>query len=162
MKWIALGVLVQLACFLSYAEEVPEKSVDQTVDTSQTLQKETTDKTDVVKQEDVKKEKRQSQKKKKSDNKISKNAHESMLVGGTKHKHGFPHRKRSKSKTLKPQTICPMMGGPIDKNVYYDYNGMRVYFCCEGCIYSFKRSPRMFLKTLKRYGEWPIKIPKSL
>ena len=30
------------------------------------------------------------------------------------------------------QKICPVMAGPIDKNIYTDYKGKRVYFCCQG------------------------------
>ena len=30
----------------------------------------------------------------------------------------------------KPQTTCPVLGGNVDKNVYADYQGKRIYFCC--------------------------------
>ncbi len=30
----------------------------------------------------------------------------------------------------KDQTTCPVMGGLINKNLYADYQGNRVYFCC--------------------------------
>jgi len=29
----------------------------------------------------------------------------------------------------KPQTVCPVRGEKIDKNVYTDYQGQRVYLC---------------------------------
>ncbi len=32
----------------------------------------------------------------------------------------------------KPQTTCPVLAGKIDKNVYADYQGKRIYFCCSG------------------------------
>ena len=32
----------------------------------------------------------------------------------------------------KPQTTCPVLAGNIDKNVYADYQGKRIYFCCSG------------------------------
>ena len=28
------------------------------------------------------------------------------------------------------QTTCPVMGNPINKDIYADYSGKRVYFCC--------------------------------
>lgn len=31
------------------------------------------------------------------------------------------------------QSVCPIMGNPIDKEVYKDINGKRVYFCCASC-----------------------------
>ena len=84
--------------------------------------------------------------------------HESMLTTGD-HKHGFSHLKVHRGKgPLKPQTFCPVMGGPIDTTIYVDYKGMRIYFCCKGCIYNFKLTPNLYLKTLKRYGEKPKKI----
>ena len=41
---------------------------------------------------------------------------------------------------LKPQTQCPVMGGAVDKDVYLDYQGQRVYFCCESCKGEFKKN----------------------
>ena len=41
-------------------------------------------------------------------------------------------------KELKPQTNCPVMGSKIDKNVYLDYQGQRVYFCCPSCKEKFQ------------------------
>lgn len=76
------------------------------------------------------------------------------------HKHGFARKKRYRGKgPLKPQQSCPVMGGPINKQYYVDHQDLRVYFCCQGCITSFKRTPNLYLKTLKRYGEKPIKTP---
>jgi len=37
----------------------------------------------------------------------------------------------------KEQTDCPAMPGKIDKSLYADYKGQRVYFCCPGCIEAF-------------------------
>ncbi len=47
------------------------------------------------------------------------------------------------------QTTCPVLGGKIDRQVYTDYNGMRVYFCCPGCIGTFQKDPEKYLATLK-------------
>ena len=49
----------------------------------------------------------------------------------------------------KTQTTCPVLGGKIDKKVYTDYNGKRVYFCCAGCIEQFKKEPDKYLKKLE-------------
>lgn len=50
---------------------------------------------------------------------------------------------------LKPQTICPVMGGEINKNVYLDHQGQRVHFCCESCPKSFAKDPETYLKKMK-------------
>jgi len=46
------------------------------------------------------------------------------------------------------QTVCPVMGGPIDKSFYTDYEGRRVYFCCQACVDAFKKDPQKYLKNL--------------
>jgi YHS domain-containing protein len=63
-------------------------------------------------------------------------------------------------KKLKPQTLCPVMGEKIDKTVYIDYQGKRVYFCCEGCITTFKENPEKYLKKIQDAGEEPETIKK--
>ncbi len=49
---------------------------------------------------------------------------------------------------LKPQTVCPVMGGKIDKNVYADYQGQRIYFCCPSCVESFFNEPEKYMNKL--------------
>ena len=57
------------------------------------------------------------------------------------------------------QTVCPVLGGKIDKNVYADYQGKRIYFCCSGCIEQFKNNPGKYLKKMEEQGVTPEKIP---
>jgi len=52
----------------------------------------------------------------------------------------------------KPQSNCPVMGGKINKNVYIDYQGQRIYFCCPGCIGAFKKNPAKYMKKLADAG----------
>lgn len=58
-----------------------------------------------------------------------------------------------------PQTICPVMGNPINKNIYIDYNGKRVYFCCPPCPSNFMKYPEAYLKRLAGIGQEPIPVP---
>jgi YHS domain-containing protein len=51
---------------------------------------------------------------------------------------------------LKPQTHCPVLGGEINKDVYTDYQGQRVYFCCEGCIATFKENPDKYMHKIHK------------
>lgn len=53
------------------------------------------------------------------------------------------------------QTACPVMGGPIDPNVYAVYEGKRVYFCCEGCDKKFLENPRLYLGKLPQFRGQP-------
>jgi YHS domain-containing protein len=52
----------------------------------------------------------------------------------------------------KAQTTCPVMGGNINKNIYTDYQGKRVYFCCPQCIAEFNKEPGKYLKKLEADG----------
>lgn len=52
----------------------------------------------------------------------------------------------------RPQTTCPVMGGKINKEVYADYEGKRVYFCCGGCINGFRKDPVKYVKKLEGEG----------
>ncbi|MCK8602858.1 YHS domain-containing protein [Desulfoferrobacter suflitae] len=58
-----------------------------------------------------------------------------------------------------PQTICPVMGGAIDKNVYVDYQGKRVYFCCESCKEQFMQEPEKYMEKLEAQGVTLEKSP---
>ncbi len=48
------------------------------------------------------------------------------------------------------QKTCPVMGGAINKDVFVDYNGRRIYFCCNGCPDTFKKDPEKYLKIVDK------------
>jgi len=52
----------------------------------------------------------------------------------------------------KPQKMCPVMGAKIDKSVYTDHEGNRIYFCCAACIDTFKKDPEGYMKKMKADG----------
>lgn len=56
-------------------------------------------------------------------------------------------------KIQKPQTVCPVMGGPIDKGLYVDVKGKRVYLCCAACEDAVRAEPDKYLKKIKGRGE---------
>ena len=61
----------------------------------------------------------------------------------------------------KPQTLCPVLGGNIDKKVYADYQGKRIYFCCQGCDAEFKKDPEKYMKKIHGTGDHPGKVPRD-
>jgi YHS domain-containing protein len=63
--------------------------------------------------------------------------------------------------TGKPQANCPVMAGKIDKKVYADYQGKRVYFCCTGCLDAFKKDPEKYIKQLESEGVVLEKAPDA-
>lgn len=53
---------------------------------------------------------------------------------------------------LHKQTVCPIMGKPIDSSVYTDIQGQRVYFCCRGCEGKLKADPDKYFKQAAAEG----------
>ncbi|MBN2511390.1 MAG: YHS domain-containing protein [Sedimentisphaerales bacterium] len=52
------------------------------------------------------------------------------------------------------QTTCPVMvGRAIDKNLFVEYNGKKVYFCCKGCITEFNKDPEKYVKLLPQFQQ---------
>lgn len=47
---------------------------------------------------------------------------------------------------FKEQTHCPVMGGKIDKEVYTDIQGQRVYHCCPGCKQTLVDDPDTYFE----------------
>jgi YHS domain-containing protein len=60
----------------------------------------------------------------------------------------FPYTGFSDEGELKPQRHCPVMGGEINKDVYVDYRGQRIYFCCMSCKSEFSKNPEKYMKKL--------------
>lgn len=56
------------------------------------------------------------------------------------------------AKPANPQTICPIMGGKIDKKYSAEHAGKRVYFCCKGCVNEFKKNPDKYIKEMEEKG----------
>ena len=53
---------------------------------------------------------------------------------------------------MKTQAKCPVMGGNIDKKLYVEYKGKRIYFCCPGCDKEFLKDPDKYMKTMEGEG----------
>lgn len=49
------------------------------------------------------------------------------------------------------QTMCPIMDMAIDKKVFVEYKGKKVYFCCPGCEDKFNAEPEKFLAKLPQF-----------
>ena len=155
-NWIYMFIIMLMACLITYADS---SNVDNEISSDSTKNLDSV-KQQISEKSETKKEKRRRKRREKIviDKEASIAIHKSMLSTAN-HKHGFSHLKRRRGKgPLKPQTFCPVMGGPIDTTVHVDYKGMRIYFCCEGCKYNFKLTPNLYIKTLKRYGERPLKL----
>ncbi len=54
----------------------------------------------------------------------------------------------AEEKDLALQTVCPVMGGKINKNEYTDYQGQRIYFCCPACKPKFSEDPEKYMQKI--------------
>ena len=50
------------------------------------------------------------------------------------------------------QETCPIMeGNPINKNLFVEYEGKKVYFCCPGCSDRFLAAPEQYVAKLPQF-----------
>lgn len=49
------------------------------------------------------------------------------------------------------QTTCPVMGGPINKDIFVEYQGKKIYFCCPACKPEFEKSPEKYISKLPQF-----------
>ena len=49
------------------------------------------------------------------------------------------------------QTICPVMEGAINKNLFTEHKGKKVYFCCAGCKGKFEKEPEKYIAKLPQF-----------
>ncbi|MFH1969311.1 MAG: YHS domain-containing protein [Verrucomicrobiota bacterium] len=55
-------------------------------------------------------------------------------------------------KPLQPQTQCPVMKGKIDKSLFVEYEGKRIYVCCKECIETVKKDTAKYIRELEAGG----------
>ncbi len=58
----------------------------------------------------------------------------------------------SEDAVKKEQTLCPLADNKIDKESFADYEGKRVYLCCDGCLARFKNNPQKAIEKLEERG----------
>ena len=51
------------------------------------------------------------------------------------------------------QTTCPVMGGAINKAIFTEYKGKKVYFCCSLCKEKFEAEPDKYIAKLPQFKQ---------
>lgn len=52
------------------------------------------------------------------------------------------------------QKTCPVMeGNPINKNIFVEYKGKKVYFCCKSCPEQFLANPEKYVANLPQFQQ---------
>lgn len=59
------------------------------------------------------------------------------------------------------QTDCPVMGGKVNKDLYVDHGGKRIYVCCAGCIAKLTADPATYVEKLEAAGVALDPTPKN-
>lgn len=65
---------------------------------------------------------------------------------------GFAGPALADTDTAKRQTHCPICKMEIDKALYVDHAGKRIYFGCGGCPDLFRKNPEKYMRELKAAG----------
>jgi YHS domain-containing protein len=67
--------------------------------------------------------------------------------------HAMTTEEMAKAAAAGEQTICPVMGNPIDKDVFVEYKGKKVYFCCPDCKAKFNADPEKYIAKLPQFKQ---------
>ncbi|AMK10796.1 YHS domain-containing protein [Pseudodesulfovibrio indicus] len=59
------------------------------------------------------------------------------------------------------QQLCPVMGFEINRELFTDYQGKRVYFCCPSCPPEFKKTPDTYMAAMEADGVVPEDAPAA-
>ncbi|MFH0879733.1 MAG: hypothetical protein V2A34_08475 [Lentisphaerota bacterium] len=61
---------------------------------------------------------------------------------------------------VKTQTLCPVMkDNPVNKALFVDHDGKRIYVCCMGCVAEVTKDPAKYIKQLEDEGITLDKTP---
>lgn len=61
-----------------------------------------------------------------------------------------------------PQATCPVMrGSPVNKALYVDANGYRIYVCCGACLKAVNAEPANYIAQLQAEGVELEKTPEA-
>jgi len=59
--------------------------------------------------------------------------------------------------------ICPVMPDKtILRKYFVDYDGKRVYLCCEACVRLFKKQPERYMKKVQQLGIVLENVPSDV
>jgi len=53
------------------------------------------------------------------------------------------------------------MGGEIDKKLFVDAEGKRIYACCGGCLPKIRKEPAKYIKQLEDAGAVLDRAPEA-
>ena len=87
---------------------------------------------------------------------VSKDTENQMqdMAKATEEKAGQMAEKATETAEKIEQTTCPVMdGNKIDKNIFVEYKGKKVYFCCPDCKAKFEADPEKYIAKLPQFKQ---------
>ncbi|OIQ51399.1 hypothetical protein BerOc1_03352 [Pseudodesulfovibrio hydrargyri] len=57
------------------------------------------------------------------------------------------------------QSLCPIMGFDINRDIFTDYRSKRIYFCCPFCPSEFKKDPDKYMEQMRDNNVLPEDAP---
>jgi YHS domain-containing protein len=75
-----------------------------------------------------------------------------LLAGCKKKSEPAPAETKEVVSQAIEQKLCPVMEAPINKELYTEYKGKKVYFCCPGCKEKFEKEPEKYISKLPQFG----------
>jgi YHS domain-containing protein len=75
-----------------------------------------------------------------------------------------PQPKKEDIQNSKKQIYCPIMGNKVDdvdRKLFVDYKGKRIYVCCSRCLSIVKADPEKYIKALEAKGIVLDETPKD-
>lgn len=64
-----------------------------------------------------------------------------------------PVKTATEAPAVKKQAMCPIMtNNQVNKSLYVDVDGKRIYVCCKGCIGAVKKDPVKYIKQFEAEG----------
>ncbi len=75
------------------------------------------------------------------------------MQGHEGHEHAMMDKPAEAVAAVLEQTTCPIMGTAINKALFTEYKGKKVYFCCPGCEDKFKEEPEKYIAKLPQFKQ---------
>jgi YHS domain-containing protein len=72
-----------------------------------------------------------------------------VMSGCDKYMGGHEKHKEMAVDTM--QKVCPVSGRPIDREIWTEYKGKKVYFCSPACKAEFEKNPEKYESKLPQF-----------
>jgi len=76
-----------------------------------------------------------------------------VLDGCKKSEPAAPPESEEVASAAIEQTVCPVMEGAVNKAIFTEYEGKKVYFCCAGCKEKFEKEPEKYIAKLPQFKD---------